>query len=152
MDTLKVQIPVNFANRVVFNEFIILLDLTNNKSLLGVDFLRNAGIVIDIPGERWYFSDSPDRAYATEEFPEAKLICTVTEITQQAVKLRNDEGEILSPEERTAINDLLPDYQDTFNLGGEPTTFIEHAIEMSDHRPISAPPRRLPRDKKECLR
>lgn len=38
MNALTVQVPVKIIDRVVSSEFIVLPELTNNKTLLGADF------------------------------------------------------------------------------------------------------------------
>lgn len=152
MDAVTVQIPVKVADRVISCEFIALPEMTDNKTLLGIDFLQKADIVINVPGQRWCFSSDPSReyAYASEQAPEAVAICAVPPST--SVDLREDEGCALTVEQRRALNDVLRNHEAVFRPGGEPTDFVEHVIETGGHRPVSVPPYRLSQAKKDFLR
>ncbi|GFU70841.1 uncharacterized protein TNCV_3494831 [Trichonephila clavipes] len=43
--------------KVIATEFLVLPDAKGNKTLLGLDFLNAAGIVLDIQGGKWHFSE-----------------------------------------------------------------------------------------------
>lgn len=152
MTAFIVQLPVKIITRTIINEFIVLPELMNNKTLLGVDFLEKAGIVINLSRQTWHFADEPSQlyAYVSEEAPEPVQICTIPP-SADALDLRGEEGENLTAEQRLAFNALLKANEDVFRPGGEPTEFGEHVIETGNHRPISVPPYRMPPAKKEFL-
>lgn len=66
--------------------------------------------------------------------------------------LRQDEGTLLTQEERSSLENLLGEYSDIFDKVGEPTPFAEHHIDTGDHAPIAVPPYRVTPAKKEIIR
>lgn len=154
-DASTVTVPIKLAEKTVATDFIVLPKLRANRTLLGVDFLRKAGVVLDLSRHVWYFAEKPantynfaqDVTFANEEPPFSA--CAVEEPTYA---LRADEGATLTGNEKRRINELLHEYRDAFRSGGEPTDALEHSIDTGDHPPISVPPYRLPEFKKEFLR
>ncbi|KAF5276982.1 hypothetical protein FQR65_LT16106 [Abscondita terminalis] len=45
--------------RTIPTEFIILPD-AQNRTLLGVHFTEDAGLILDLPSRRWWFRDQPE--------------------------------------------------------------------------------------------
>lgn len=99
---------------------------------------------MSLSAKSWYFKDHPDKPYAFE----AKA-ATV----ERYVKLREDEGTMLTSQQKNQLCQLLDRYPAIFRPGGEPTDFAEHAIPTEPGQPpISTPPYRLPQQKKELLK
>ncbi|GBM78540.1 hypothetical protein AVEN_244621-1 [Araneus ventricosus] len=60
------QVNVQIKNRVVRTKFIILPESKGNRTLLGLDFLQDAGVVLDLKSRKWYFSDNPHKSFPFE--------------------------------------------------------------------------------------
>ncbi|GBN02115.1 Transposon Ty3-I Gag-Pol polyprotein [Araneus ventricosus] len=63
---LTTQVNVQIKNRVVRTKFIILPDSKDNRTLLGLDFLQDAGVGIALKSLKWYFSDNPHKSFPFE--------------------------------------------------------------------------------------
>ncbi|GFT91656.1 retrovirus-related Pol polyprotein from transposon 412 [Trichonephila clavipes] len=136
-----------------------------NRTLLGVDFLKTSGIVMDMRNNFWYFGDKPsfripfskDVSLPVDDSPvEINSSCptnsipseiplhsnTVDETETNDLHLR-EEGQALNVEERNDLMVLLNESKDVFRLGGEPTPFVKHFINTGDHPPVSTAPYRL---------
>ncbi|GFW11110.1 retrovirus-related Pol polyprotein from transposon 297 [Trichonephila clavipes] len=139
-----------------FSEFHLAMCLADgNRTLLGVDFLRTSGIVMDMRNNFWYFGDKPsfripfskDVPLPVDDSPveinssscppnsipsEIPLHSnTVDETETNNLHLREEEGQALNVEER---NDLML------------------LLNESDHPPVSTAPYRLSPNRKEHLR
>ncbi|GFW39569.1 retrovirus-related Pol polyprotein from transposon 297 [Trichonephila clavipes] len=73
------------------------------------------------------------------------------DITLSAFELREEEDKNISPEQARTLN-ILPDRNEAcFQPGGDPTPYIEHRIDTSDHLPIATYPYRMnPVKKQDC--
>ncbi|GFS34858.1 eukaryotic translation initiation factor 3 subunit B [Nephila pilipes] len=81
---LSAVVNLYIEGKVIPTEFLVLPEAKRNKTLLGRDFLNAAGIVLDVQGGKWYFSENPRRQY---EFFQKHL----EEIAISAFELREDE-------------------------------------------------------------
>ena len=73
-------------------------------------------------------------------------------VSAEELLLRHDEGTALDQTERKQLNDLICEYADLFQPGGPATPMAEHRIDTGDHPPVSSPPYRLPKAKREILK
>ncbi|XP_073956431.1 uncharacterized protein [Choristoneura fumiferana] len=147
MEVLTTKLQVRLEREVVTVPFLIFPDATNNETLLGIDFITAAGVVIDFHREIWYFSGNNTVQYnLCFESPSRNVSCAATDV------LRDDEGVHLKPAERQALADVLTRYAHVFKAGGAPTPYAEHRIETGEHPPISVPPYRLNPAKKELMK
>lgn len=150
-EILQTTADVTIQNRVVPTTFTVLPHLQDNHTLLGVDFLDKAGIVLNIPENCWFFYDLPTQKFNfVNEFnvPPNLQVFEVNEVHS----LRKDEGESLDIAQRQKFNKLLNDNADIFKTGGGPTDFAIHRIITRDHEPICVPPYPMSISKKEFLR
>ncbi|XP_072934867.1 uncharacterized protein [Epargyreus clarus] len=60
---LSVQVPVSLCSRVIPTTFIIFPESRESRTLLGVGFIQDAGMVLNIPQMNWYFVDEPEVLY-----------------------------------------------------------------------------------------
>ncbi|XP_063373838.1 uncharacterized protein LOC134661628 [Cydia amplana] len=152
-DILSINITIVLKGKPIPMNFIIFPEATGNQTLLGMDFIFRSGLKTDFDNHTWSFRGEPDIQYELqyEHDPVAIAACKPTEASQ---KLRDNEGITLNNEQRDKLSSLLDRHRDTFNLGGEPTTYAVHHIELINKniQPISVPPYRLPEPKKEALR
>lgn len=142
------DVDVTLEGAIVPITFIIFPDAVNNDTLLGVDFLRKARVVLDLSRNYWFTADKPGVIHPLKCESSRNVVgCAAADI------LRSEEGTMLSPSERTVLADLLHDYNDIFRQGGgEPTPFAEHTIETGDHPPTAVPPYRLTPAKKAVMK
>ncbi|GFX70360.1 hypothetical protein TNCV_968321 [Trichonephila clavipes] len=151
----KATVPITVGGRTFQIDLIFLPHAKGNRTLLGVDFLRTSGIVMDMRNNFWYFGDKPsfripfskDVPLPVDDSPveinsgscptnsipsEIPLhINTVDETETNDLHLREEEGQALNVEER---NDLMV------------------LLNESDHPPVSTAPYRLSPNRKEHLR
>ncbi|GFS54559.1 transposon Ty3-I Gag-Pol polyprotein [Trichonephila clavipes] len=56
---LSTVVDLYIEGKVIPTEFLALPEAKGNKTLLGLDFLNTAGIVLDVQGGKWHFSGKP---------------------------------------------------------------------------------------------
>lgn len=148
LETLLVtNVGVKLENRVIKTTFIVFPKSKNNRTLFGMDFIENARIVLDIPQRTWHFADETEKYNLALEESKASNEVVLNMITT----LGAEEGTMLDNYQRK-ICDLLDANQDIFALGGAPTPFAEHRMDIGDNPPIAVPPYKLSPPKKEILR
>ncbi|GFU38183.1 transposon Ty3-I Gag-Pol polyprotein [Nephila pilipes] len=81
---LSAVVNLYIEGKEIPTEFLVLSEAKGNKTLLGRDFLNAAGIVLDVQGGKWYFSESPRKQYEFFKKP-------LEEIAISAFELREDE-------------------------------------------------------------
>ncbi|GBP69075.1 hypothetical protein EVAR_52009_1 [Eumeta japonica] len=92
--------------------FIILPNSSNNETLLGIVFIRKAGLIINLSTNTWLTAYRPHVIYPLRcENSVHTIECASTDV------LRIDEGTMLSPPERDDLARLLQEYQDIFTQG-----------------------------------
>ncbi|GFU94618.1 hypothetical protein TNCV_2984121 [Trichonephila clavipes] len=60
---LSTVVDLCIEGKVIPTEFLVLPEAKGNKTLLGLDFLNAAGIVLDVQGGKWHFSGNPRKQY-----------------------------------------------------------------------------------------
>ncbi|GFT35925.1 transposon Tf2-6 polyprotein [Nephila pilipes] len=123
-----------------------------NRTLLGMDFLQKAGIVLNLQHNNWFFSDSLQRMYDFAKEVIVQEVQSRPNIEENTCLLRDDDAKCLTPEQRNEPSTLLKMYETALEPGGEPIPFMEHRINTGDSPPVSVPPYRLPTAKKELLK
>lgn len=56
---LTTNIDVTIGNRTMPITFSVIPNANDNRTLLGIDFLETAGIILNLPQRYWYFLDNP---------------------------------------------------------------------------------------------
>lgn len=150
------QVPIILKQRSFATTIVALPDATH--TLLGIDFLVKAGIVVDFYNRTWRFADSNivfPLIHENKNINSSRSDMTnhseIIKISSIEV-LRSDEGTNLSTEERHRVEDMLAQNHITFAPGGAPTTYIEHHINTGTSRPISVPPYSMTPIKREILK
>ncbi|GBM90510.1 hypothetical protein AVEN_215771-1 [Araneus ventricosus] len=172
---LKTTVPITVHGRTFRTNLIFLPHAKGNRTLLGVDFLRQSGIVMDMHNNFWYFSDKPncripfakDIPLPTNNNPVEinRSSCPTNFITSDDPVqsnlvvpetnnfcLRVEEGQNLDTENKNRLTALLNENEKIFRLGGEPTPYVKHYINTGDHPPVASTLYRLSPKKKELLR
>lgn len=122
-------------HKSIKTNLIILLKLQNNRTVLSVDFLQKADIVINHGKRTWSFAnETKEYDYATDITPAITLV--------SEAQFRKKGGDTLTP---------ILFWKNTIifsNQPGMPTDFIKHVIDARDNSPISVPSYRLSAYKK----
>ncbi|GFQ96145.1 hypothetical protein TNCT_673231 [Trichonephila clavata] len=71
---LRTVVDLYIEGKVIPTKFLVLLEAKGKKTLLGLDFLNAARIVLDIQGGKWHFSENPRKQYpdASIQLPDCK--------------------------------------------------------------------------------
>ncbi|XP_047027955.1 uncharacterized protein LOC124636045 [Helicoverpa zea] len=159
---LSAEVSIVIEGREIVCPMLVLPG-ANTKTLLGVDFLTRAGIIIDVARRVWTFADDPDVVYnfvysyvlsasdANTQRPASSdtglMYAAPSELT-----LRPDEGCKLTPEQRRSLDSFIDSRAPQFARNGPPTEFATHRIKVSPHQePIACPPYRMSQTKREAL-
>nr|XP_034194161.1 uncharacterized protein LOC117610644 [Osmia lignaria] len=62
-EVLVTKVDVDLEGRTIPTQFIILPNSKDNRTLLGVDFMEDAGIIINTPQRSWHFIEDPKQEY-----------------------------------------------------------------------------------------
>lgn len=142
VEVTNVKVTVRGVTLLV--SFIMLPNAT--ESLLGMNFIRDVGMVLDFDRGVWAVrGDRSPQRITFENTPIQSVTCS-------SVGLREDEGSHLGSDERGRLSDLLDIYEDIFAPGGGPTKFAVHHIDTGDAAPIASPPYRVTPSKKEIIK
>ncbi|GFW58883.1 retrovirus-related Pol polyprotein from transposon 17.6 [Trichonephila clavipes] len=151
-EILKTSVDISIQGKVIPTELLTLKNARGNRTLLGIDFLTAAGIVLDLQRKQWYFTETSHRKYNFVKAPPNINALLTVDPEPHLCQLRKNEGTHLSLPQREEINSLLEKYEECFQPGGEPTPFIEHRINTRNHLPVAVPPYRMNPSKKEILK
>ncbi|GFW08430.1 retrovirus-related Pol polyprotein from transposon 17.6 [Trichonephila clavipes] len=151
-EILTTSVDISIQGKVIPTELLILKNARGNRTLLGIDFLTAAGIVLDLQRKQWYFTETSHRKYNFVKAPPNINALLTVDPQPHLCQLRKNEGTHLSLPQREEINSLLEKYEECFQPGGEPTPFIEHRINTRNHLPVAVPPYRMNPSKKELLK
>ncbi|GFW07664.1 hypothetical protein TNCV_3917971 [Trichonephila clavipes] len=151
-EILTTSVDIGIQGKVIAMELIILKNAKGNRTLLGIDFLTAVGIVLDLQGKQWYFTETSHRKYNFVKAPPNINAHLTVDTEPHPCQLRENEGTHLSLTQRKEINSLLEKYEECFQPGGEPTPIIEHRINTRDHLPVAVLPYRMNPSKKDLSR
>ncbi|GFU58338.1 hypothetical protein TNCV_1937861 [Trichonephila clavipes] len=62
-EILTTSVDIGIQRKVIATELIILKNTKGNRTLLGIDFIAAAGIVLDLQRKQWYFTETSHRKY-----------------------------------------------------------------------------------------
>ncbi|GFV17491.1 hypothetical protein TNCV_1272781 [Trichonephila clavipes] len=147
-EILTTSVDISIQGKVLPSELLILKNARGNTTLLGIDFLTAAGIILDLQRKQWYFTETSHRKYNFVKAPPNINALLTVDPEPHLCQLRKNEGTHLSLPQREEINSLLEKYEECFQPGGEPTPFIEHRINTRNHLPVAVPPYRMNPSKK----
>ncbi|GFU08180.1 transposon Ty3-I Gag-Pol polyprotein [Trichonephila clavipes] len=60
---LNTIVDLYIESKVISTEFLVLPEAKGNKTLLGLDFLKAAGIVLNVQDGKWHFYGNPQKQY-----------------------------------------------------------------------------------------
>lgn len=144
---LLAKVDVSLQGRSIPTTFVIIPD-AENCTLLGIDFIIDSKIHLNISDGNWNFADDVVRYPLDFEVESTSRDLQVTSFET----LRSEEGQMLTPEQRSRLSTCLEKNSDVFEKTGDPTPYAEHTINTGDHTPISLPPYRMSPARKQQLK
>ncbi|GFQ85473.1 retrovirus-related Pol polyprotein from transposon opus [Trichonephila clavata] len=103
VEVYTTSVVIRLEERVTRTQLIILPYAKGNRTLLGMDFLQKAGIVLNLKNRNWFFSDSPHRTY---DFVKEAIIQEVQSrpnLEENTCLLRDDEGKCLTLDQKNEL-------------------------------------------------
>lgn len=141
-----VDLKVRLLGKIIEIPFVISPYLKNSDSLLGIDFLLAAKMVLDFGSDCWHFADDPEHHYP---FQHTMSIFNMSHATRNSI-LRHDEATCLLEHERTNVVLLLRENEDIFFKGGGETPYAVHEIETVDCNTIKIEQDQCTYEKLDC--
>ncbi|GFW71823.1 transposon Tf2-11 polyprotein [Trichonephila clavipes] len=129
-EILTTSVDISIQGKVIPTELLILKNARGNRTLLGIDFLTAAGIVLDLQRKQWYFTETSHRKYNFVKAPPNINALLTVDPDPHLCQLWKNEGTHLSLPQREEINSLLE----------------------KNHLPVAVPPYRTNPSKKEILK
>ncbi|GFW54671.1 transposon Tf2-9 polyprotein [Trichonephila clavipes] len=106
-EILTTSVDISIQGKVIPTELLILKNARGNRTLLGIDFLTAAGIVLDLQRKQWYFTETSHRKYNFVKAPPNINALLTVDPKPHLCQLRKNEGTHLSLPQREELNSLL---------------------------------------------
>lgn len=142
------EVEVFVQGRQIITTFFAIPDHIKSKTLLGIDFILKAQIIINIPKFTWSFQDDNMTFDLFNEPTKQNGLA----LAQVNFHLREVDGKNLSTEEKNKLAELLQSHTIIFEKSSAFTPYAEHNIQLTDDTPIFQPPYRVSPAQKEVLR
>jgi hypothetical protein len=156
-DIYEACIPIKLHERSYQTKVMTLKNTQSDQTLIGLDLILPAGIIIRPSQLVWGFEDAPNiwHEMQYEMVPPAPTdsdAIRIAEIRSSTMNLREDEGSLLSGPQREQVNELLHAHRDLFSEKPTITSKVTHRIVTENSTPIAVPPYRLSPAKQQQLR
>lgn len=127
---------------------------TRSKSLLEVDFIKAANVIIDIPRMRWFFAESSNEIYEFQNMLPVPTTEPTLDIASSTSLKDNDEVSTttMSAKQKSQVQRLIMENESIFRPFDEPTPYAEHSIRLTEAQPMSVPPYRMSPAQQAVLR
>ncbi|GFT14744.1 uncharacterized protein TNCV_99421 [Trichonephila clavipes] len=100
-----------------------------NRTLLGIEFLQKARIVLNLRHRNWFLCDTPRRTYDFVKELILQEVQSRPSLEENTCLLREDEVKCLIPEQRrNELGEFLDLCGTVFEPGGNPTPFITNTV------------------------
>ncbi|XP_031333832.1 uncharacterized protein LOC116163842 [Photinus pyralis] len=149
------QCDVLLEGRLVPSTFMAVPEHEESKTLLGIDFLTSANVVLNIPKMQWWFEDASHAKHTFRSIPDSvPVMCSDTDADYVDVNiaLRTNEATCVNQKDKEDLERLLIEHKQVFKPSSTPTPYAKHSIRLTDETPISVPPYRLTAEKTRLLR
>lgn len=109
-DTLFFTVDVTLKNQCIQTDFLYLPDNPQAQTLLGIDFFRNAKLVIDFYHNKWHFSGRRHESYGFTEKDDLSFASTVTGTAHEIKdrRLLSIFKEMAVPQQISTLSDSPP--------------------------------------------
>jgi hypothetical protein len=134
-EVFTIQLPVRLGELPVLTTFIVFPESRDNRTLLDVGFIQDAGLVLNIPQMTWSLLTSPetthDLLYEEEDIPTGTSSVTALEHQSQTPSpIRHMRREIPMPALLSPMEDTPPH---------APNDYPAHLVEMHQTTPKRSP-------------
>ncbi|GFT11618.1 retrovirus-related Pol polyprotein from transposon 17.6 [Nephila pilipes] len=93
-DVFITTVTIEIEGRKFDQELIALPNAKRNRTLLGIDFLKKSGIMLDLRNQQWFFADMPQKQFAFGEHANDQH--PVDNLDVNLCTLREEEGRCLN--------------------------------------------------------
>ncbi|GFT84050.1 uncharacterized protein TNCV_1149401 [Trichonephila clavipes] len=108
VEVYTTSVVIRLAERVIRTPLIALPYAKENQTLLGMDFLQKADIVLNLKHRNWFFNDTPRRTFDFVKEAIMQEVQSRPNLEENICLLREDEVKYLMPEqERNELVELL---------------------------------------------
>ncbi|GFY24550.1 uncharacterized protein TNCV_1015961 [Trichonephila clavipes] len=76
-EILTTSVDISIQGKFIPTDLLILKNARGNRTLLGIDFLTAAGIVLDLQRKQWYFTETSHRKYNFVKAPLISMLCSL---------------------------------------------------------------------------
>ncbi|GFT46870.1 transposon Ty3-G Gag-Pol polyprotein [Nephila pilipes] len=104
-DVLITTVTIEIEGRKFDQELIALPNAKRNRTLLGIDFLKKSGIMLDLRKQQWFFADMPQKQFAFGEH--ANNQHPVDNLDVNLCTLREEEGRCLNTTQKEKLVAVL---------------------------------------------
>ncbi|GBM92728.1 Retrovirus-related Pol polyprotein from transposon 17.6 [Araneus ventricosus] len=117
-DVLITTVTLGIDGRKFDQELIALLNAKRNRTLLGTDFLKKSGIMLDLKNQQWFFNDMPRKKFSFAENVNDQSQHPVDSLDVNLCTLR-EEGRRLNPKQKDELVAILKKNASGFEPGGD---------------------------------
>ncbi|GFS73382.1 transposon Ty3-G Gag-Pol polyprotein, partial [Nephila pilipes] len=100
-DVLITTVTLEIEGRKFDQELIALPNAKRNRTLLGIDFLKKSGIILDLRNQQWFFADMPQKQFAFGEHANDQH--PVDNLDVNLCTLREEEGRCLNTTQKEKL-------------------------------------------------
>jgi len=127
--------PISLGGRTISIETLWMPSLSE-PFIIGIDFLRIAGIVVDFFGQTWFYRDQPNKSFSFDpvESIHSIIVCNGLQIPKE--------------DEQRRLKDLLDAHIAPTPEGLPLSRLPAHVINVGDHEPIKQRVRTMSHHKK----
>ncbi|GFU39877.1 transposon Ty3-G Gag-Pol polyprotein, partial [Nephila pilipes] len=104
-DVLITTVTIEIEGRKFDQELIALPNSKRNRTLLGIDFLKKSGIMLDLRKQQWFFADMPQKQFAFGEHANNQHL--VDNLDVNLCTLREEEGRCLNTTQKEKLVAVL---------------------------------------------
>lgn len=88
-EVMITKVELHLEGRTIPTQFIVLSGSKDDRTLLGMDFLEDAGIVINTPQRSWHFVEKPDNGFDFHDETGEVMTSVTSEVTPATTKKTN---------------------------------------------------------------
>ncbi|KAK4873427.1 hypothetical protein RN001_015456 [Aquatica leii] len=119
-EVLTTTVPIQIAHKTITVEMIVLPNAKSDRTLLGIDFLSKAQVLLNTAEQAWCFVENFEMPfpYAIETRIDSSPVESSTSVYNVSfTSLTEDEENMLTPDQRRSFNSFLTKHEATFCPG-----------------------------------
>lgn len=133
---------IEVKHRTISTTLIAITENQKGKTLLVVDFVKSANIIMGFSNNELYFGGEPNNRprFPTEEPVTVEF---TNYVLNKTISIWKQEGERLDNNQRRQMNLRLTELTEIFSLSSHATPFPKHTIGVTDDIPMAVQPYRM---------